>query len=37
MDFLAFLQSHLGVVLFTGITIALILYLIRTMLHPESY
>lgn len=37
MDLLGFAISHLGVVLFSAITIALILYLIRTMLHPESY
>ena len=37
MDYFAFVVSHLGVVLFSVITIALIFYLIRTMLHPESY
>ena len=37
MDLLAFVVSHLGVVVFSILTIALIGYLLRTMLHPESY
>jgi hypothetical protein len=37
MDYIGFVVSHLGIVVFTVLTIALVVYLIRTMLHPESY
>lgn len=33
----ALLLDHLGIVVFTGISVALIVYLIYTMLHPEAF
>ncbi|MCI4349008.1 MAG: potassium-transporting ATPase subunit F [Thermoplasmata archaeon] len=37
MDVLSFLLQHLGVLLFSVIAIALVAYLIYSMLHPESF
>ncbi len=37
MTLIADVLAHLGVLTFTLLSIALILYLVRTMLHPESY
>ncbi len=37
MDYFGFVVSHLGIIVFSVLTVALVVYLIRTMLHPESY
>ena len=37
MAFLALLLAHLGIVLFSGLALALVAYLVHSMLHPESF
>lgn len=37
MDLLALVQAHLGLVVFTLLTLGLIAYLAYSMLHPERF
>lgn len=37
MDLLGMIEANLGLVIFTILGIALILYLAYTMIHPESF
>ena len=37
MDALSLLATHLGLVVFTILALALVIYLTYSMIHPESF